>query len=293
MIIVHLAGGLGNQMFQYAFGRVNANRLGVELALDLSNQSLQIHNGFELDRVFTIQGKIARKTDMQAVLGWMRHERIRYRVKNSILRKFLLSDYNYKEEPHFHFAPQMLDIPDNSYVCGYWQSEKYFQTSADIIRADFTFSQPLSEKNARLAQQITQVNAVSLHVRRGDYVSNPVAHAIHGTATLDYYQAAIQYIVNSVANPYFFIFSDDMPWVKANLEITFPCQYIEHNQGIDSYNDMRLMSLCQYHIIANSSFSWWGAWLNPRKSKIVVAPKQWFAHQQNISDLLPHDWVVL
>jgi hypothetical protein len=144
-----------------------------------------------------------------------------------------------------------------------------------------------------MANKISQVNAVSLHVRRGDYLQNPVTFAIHGIATLDYYQAAMQTIADSVVQPYFFIFSDDMEWVKANLKITFPRHYIEHNQGMESYNDMRLMSLCQHHIIANSSFSWWGAWLNPSAEKTVIAPGKWFADNKNIEDLLPAEWIKL
>jgi hypothetical protein len=151
----------------------------------------------------------------------------------------------------------------------------------------------LSGKNADIAEQIGRVNAVSLHVRRGDYVKNPKTTATHGLCSLDYYHTAIRYIYETVEQPYFFIFSDDMAWVKEHLKIDAPCQYVDHNQGKESFNDMHLMSLCKHHIIANSSFSWWGAWLNSSPEKIVIAPNKWFANQNNIKDLLPNDWVTL
>jgi hypothetical protein len=117
--------------------------------------------------------------------------------------------------------------------------------------------------------------------------------ATHGLCPISYYQNAINYISAQVEQPYFFIFSDDMGWAKENLKMDLPCIYIDHNHGAESYNDMRLMSLCQHHIIANSSFSWWGAWLNASSNKIVIAPKKWFANNNNVKDLLPIDWITL
>jgi hypothetical protein len=149
------------------------------------------------------------------------------------------------------------------------------------------------EKNQLIAQEIGQSNAISLHVRRGDYVHNSNTLATHGLCSLDYYQTAINYITERVAQPNFFIFSDDITWVKDNLKVDFKCRFVDHNHGTESYNDMRLMSLCQHHIIANSSFSWWAAWLNPNHKKIVIAPRQWFVNDNNVSDLFPQNWVKL
>lgn len=278
-------------MFQYAFGRANAKRLGADLVLELSNKTLQIHNGFELDNIFDIQARIVTQTDMRSVLGWQHYCVIRNLIKGFGLGKISLS--HYVEEPHFHFAQQMLTIPDNTYVCGYWQSEKYFREIDTVIRTDFSFRQPLSNHNVDLAEEISLLNSVSLHVRRNDYAKNQKVNATHGLCSLDYYHAAIKYVAERVECPHFFVFSDDIAWVEDNLRIEFPCQYISHNQGADSYNDMRLMSLCQHHIIANSSFSWWGAWLNPNTDKIVIAPKRWFANETNTQDLIPQNWVTL
>ncbi len=292
MIISHIIGGLGNQMFQYATGRALSLKHKQPLLLDISGfADYGLHQGFELQRIFVCPINIANATDGRNVLGWRANPLIKRLLVRTRLAMF--RNRHFIVEPHFQYWAGIQDIPPSTYLIGYWQSEKYFQESADIIRADFAFKLPLSIKNAELVQQISQVNAVSLHVRRGDYVHNPVTLAIHGLCTLNYYQAAIQSIVESVPQPHFFIFSDDIAWVKANLKMDFPSHYITHNQGAESYNDMRLMSLCQHHIIANSSFSWWGAWLNPSPNKIVIAPKQWFADDKNISDLLPPNWVAL
>jgi Glycosyl transferase family 11 len=132
-----------------------------------------------------------------------------------------------------------------------------------------------------------------LHIRRGDYVQNPKASAVHGTSTLDYYSEAIQLMIGEVGMPHVFIFSDDIDWVKGNLIIPSPHTFVCQNIGADSYRDMQLMSLCKHNIIANSSFSWWGAWLNPNPEKIVIAPKQWFVNANNTVDLLPSTWITL
>lgn len=291
MIILHLAGGLGNQMFQYAFGRANAKKIGADLKLELTNPTLIIHNGFELERIFIIQASEATQADMQAVLGIYRHRLIRKVFKATGLSKIFKSPCI--EEPHFHFNAAFLNIPDNSYVSGYWQSEKYFLEIENEIHSDFVFKLPMSQQNADVAETISKTNSVSLHVRRNDFANNSRINATHGLCSLEYYQAAIRYVTEQVEQPHFFIFSDDIAWAKENLKIDFPHQCIDHNKGLESYNDMRLMSLCKHNIIANSSFSWWGAWLNNNPQKIVVAPKNWFSNKSNIEDLIPKSWVRL
>jgi len=291
LIILHLSGGLGNQMFQYAFGRANATRLGAELKYELTNPTLTIHNGFELERIFNIQASEATQADMKFVLGLQRYALIRKLIKASGLQKLFNSFI--VQEPHFHFSPQMLRLQDHSYVNGYWQSEKYFSEVENEIRADFSFKLPLSQMNADIAERIGNLNSVSLHVRRNDFANNAKINATHGLCPLDYYQSAIQYIAERIEKPFFLIFSDDPAWVKENLQIDSSCEYVDHNQGAESYNDMRLMSLCKHHIIANSSFSWWGAWLNSKADKIVVSPKSWFANGTSSQDLIPQRWVKL
>ena len=279
-------------MFQYAVGRTLSLQRGQPLLLDVSGfTNYALHQGFELQRVFACPVNVASTKDVQKLLGWQAHPLIKQRLMNP--RWTFLRNHHFIVEPHFHYWAGISEVAQTAYLAGYWQSERYFQSVDEIIRADFSFKSPLNAKNTEIVHQISQVNAVSLHVRRGDYVLNPITLATHGLCSLKYYQTAIQTISKSVDQPHFFIFSDDIAWVKAHLKIPFPCCYLEHNQGAESYNDMRLMSLCQHHIIANSSFSWWGAWLNPSVNKIVIAPKQWFADDKNISDLLPKMWITL
>ena len=290
MVITNLIGGLGNQMFQYTAARALSLKRNVSLRVDISGfANYGLHQGFELQRIFNCPAEIASEADVRGILGWQYPSSIRQLLSRpgmgAFRRKGLVV------EPYFHHWQEIKNVPSDCYLTGYWQSEKYFLEVATQMRRDFSFRLPLENQNAELAKQIDQVNAVSLHVRRGDYTNNPKTTKKHGLCSLDYYQAAIRYIAERVTPPHFFVFSDDIAWVKNNLKIDFPHQYVDFNHGAESYNDMRLMSMCKHHIIANSSFSWWGAWLNPRMDKIVVAPKHWFANQTDIQDLLPLGWV--
>lgn len=292
MIISNIIGGLGNQMFQYAAGKALAVERNQPLRLDISGfAGYGVHQGFELSRIFDCHAQIATESEVRAVLGWQYPVAIRRIIARPELAAFRRK--NLIVEPHFHYWSGIKDISHDCFLTGYWQSEKYFRKISSEVRSDFTFKQPLAGKNLKLAEQIVMRNAVSLHVRRGDYVTNLKANETHGTCTLDYYQAAIRNISERVRNPKFYVFSDDMVWVKENLRINFFCEYVDHNQGLDSYNDMRLMSMCKHHIIANSSFSWWGAWLNTNQEKIVIAPYKWFSGNKLTQDLLPAGWVIL
>lgn len=279
-------------MFQYAAARSLAVAKGQPLFLDVSDFSrYRLHNGFELSRIFNGRFDMADTRHLKHVLGWRSYQPVRRALKRTQMA--LLRNKQFVVEPHFLYWPGFFDVPDDCYLVGYWQSEKYFLDVASIIRADFTFKHPLDNHNAEVAKQISQVSAVSLHVRRGDYANNPNTNNIHGLCSQDYYLMAVKYVAERVENPHFFIFSDDIAWTRTALKLDFPCEYIDHNQGIESYNDMRLMSLCRHHIVANSSFSWWGAWLNPDADKIVIAPKRWFANQINVQDLFPPGWIIL
>lgn len=292
MILSHILGGLGNQMFQYAAGRSLSLTRDEPLRLDVSDfASYGLHQNFELARVFSGPVSLAVPGDVRTVLGWQSSRHIRRIVARPALR-FLRSP-QLVVEPHFYYWPDICNVQLPCYLVGYWQSERYFAAQTNTIRADFTFRQPLAGRNLELAQEIETINAVSLHIRRGDFVSNPKTMAIHGVCPLAYYESAVRYIAERVDAPHFFVFSDDMDWVRANLNMDHPCRYVNHNRGSESYNDMRLMSLCRHYIIANSSFSWWGAWLNPNPEKIVVAPKKWFTKESNLEDLFPQGWVIL
>jgi hypothetical protein len=292
MVITNICGGLGNQMFQYAIGRATALRLNMPLKVDVSSFSIRkIHQGFELTRVFSCAPEVVGVEDMRAVLGWQTSLVVRRLVLRRQMATFRRKEF--VVEPYFHFWKEILNVSGNCYLQGYWQSEKYFSEAATKIRKDFVFCKPLENQSLNLARQISKVNSVSLHVRRGDYANNPLTTSVHGLCSLDYYMAAIKYITERVQEPRFFIFSDDIEWVKNNLKLSWPCEYVDCNRKDQSYNDMRLMSMCKHNIIANSSFSWWGAWLNPNLYKIVIAPNKWFANEINTQDLIPLNWVRL
>ena len=291
MIISNIIGGLGNQMFQYAAARAHSLRLDKALKVDTRDFSkYKLHQGFELDKLFNVSTEIASGTDLKLILSWQK-ARIMRRIFRRPQLKFL-RHRNYVVEPQFGYWKGVNQLKDNTYLDGYWQSEQYFIEFSDKIRADFTFKLPFSKQNAEIAKYIAQVNAVSLHVRRGDYVSNK-KNAFISVCSLDYYRAAIEQTKSQVDKPVFFVFSDDIDWVKSNLVLDKTTVFVSHNDGSESFNDMRLMSLCKHHIIANSSFSWWGAWLNANPNKIVIAPKQWFASKLDDSDLVPANWLRL
>jgi Glycosyl transferase family 11 len=292
VLISNIIGGLGNQMFQYAVARAQSIRLNTRLCLDITGfEASSIHQGFELKRVFNLDSEIASEDDLRDVLGWQRHSLVRRVVSRSNFTR--LKRKNFILEPHFEYWNGIESIPQSCHLSGYWQSERYFLSSVNAIRNDFSFVLPLDNENRDLAARISQVNAVSLHVRRGDYISNPQNTGIYHACSAAYYEAAIKRISQDVTRPHFFVFSDDIEWVKKFLQIQGQIEYISNNKGENSYKDMHLMSLCRHHILANSSFSWWGAWLNARPTKIVVAPRKWFVKPVNTKDLLPHAWVQL
>ncbi|MDD5333374.1 MAG: alpha-1,2-fucosyltransferase [Rhodoferax sp.] len=292
LIISQIIGGLGNQMFQFAAGRALSIERGQALHLDISGfADYRLHQGFELARIFAGQFEIATGAEVRRALGWQFSPVVRRVIERpgmSWLRRPSLV-----VEPHFHYWTGLNSVPSNCYLKGYWQSQKYFGKHASVLRSDFTFKALNNRQNDNTIEEINRVNAVSVHVRRGDFLTNPTTQAKHGICSIEYYRDAIGYVLQRIERPYFFVFSDDMDWVKGNLKIDAPCQYVDRNHGAESYIDMYLMSLCKHNIIANSSFSWWGAWLNSNPEKIVLAPKNWFVHPIDTRDLIPENWSVL
>lgn len=289
MVISNLIGGLGNQMFQYAAGRALSLRLGVQLTLDTRDFSgYLLHQGFELRKLFGSNVEIASNDDLKEVLGYQKAKLVQRILKRPQLKRFRYRSYVI--EPSFNYWVGIKTLNGNVYLDGYWQSEQYFAEFADKIREDFTFKLPLTNQNADIAEKISQVNAVSLHVRRGDYISDK-KNAFIGVCSLNYYKAAVEKIKTQVDDPVFFVYSDDINWVKNNLVLDKTTVFVSHNRGNEGYNDMRLMSLCKHNIIANSSFSWWGAWLNADPNKTVIAPSQWFLGGKDDRDLVPAGWL--
>ncbi len=292
MVISNILGGIGNQMFQYAAGRSLALTTSQSLVFDLNDFSdYKLHHGFELNRVFNVNAESASANTVNEVLGWRANHLARRMLRRSQCAG--LRGNKFVVEPHFNYWPDFFNLAGDCYLHGYWQSERYFKQIESVIRRDFTFREALAERNLELASEVAQTQSVSLHVRRGDYVSDAKTGQVMDVCSLEYYRKAICYVAEHIVKPVFYVFSDDITWVKENLSVSYPCVYVEHNRQKESYRDMQLMSLCRHNVIANSSFSWWGAWLNAHSEKLVVAPKNWFRNGANDSDLIPGEWIRL
>lgn len=293
MIISHILGGLGNQMFQYAAGRAHSARTGSELLLDLSSfENYGLHNGYELNRVFGITARSSDQIDLERMLGWRKSHLVRKVMKFCCKGG---SSKNLIIEPHFHYWSGIDEVKSNSYLDGYWQSEKYFSNIKDAIKQDFIFGKNLDFINQKILNKIVSTTSVGLHVRRGDYISNKSAAKVLNLCDMEYYRKAIKYFFEKFSAPKFFIFSDDPRWVLENFEkILNNFEVIYHNTGANSYIDMQLMASCKHNIIANSSFSWWSAWLNNNPEKIIIAPEKWFINNRfNSMDLYCDGWIIL
>ena len=217
-----------------------------------------------------------------------------FKKKSFLLSKIenLLRPLKFVKEDSFSFNKNMLSVGSHTYLDGFWQTEKYFKNNQKIIRTDFTFTTNLDERNQNLAAKIILGESVSIHFRRGDYLSQLSASAIHQVCSLEFYKKAVELILQKVSNPHFFIFSDDIEWVKNNFIIASQHTFVDNNKDAMSFCDLKLMSLCKHNIIANSSFSWWGAWLNCNSSKIVISPKDWFRDKSyETTDLIPESWI--
>ena len=295
-IIIRIQGGTGNQLFQYAFARGVASKLGVTFLIDrtvMDNTKYdphKIHRKYSLDKFNT---KIEFAPDKGFVAVRKHYKLFDTFYKYLRMKRFFLPFYF--PERTFAFDEEVFERKDGTYFDGDWQTEKYFKHIEDEIRSEITEATPLSYKNQGILDGIKKANAVSLHVRRGDYTTDPLAIVYHGTCDMSYYKRAMEHIEKHVENPHYFIFSDDYNWSVENFAFlgeNYTC--VQGTEGKD-HEDMILMSNCKHHIISNSSFGWWAAWLNPNKEKIVVAPTVWFrnAPKANTTDIIPDRWVKL
>lgn len=292
MIITKLQGGLGNQMFQYALGRHLSIKNNAPLKLDLTALQEDIpgitKRTYGLSP-FSIQASFATEEEIVRLK--------KYRFKRGKMwfwyNRLIADRSRYVWEKQFNFEPWILSLKDPVYLDGYWNTEKYFKEIESVVRKEFALKKELGSASKKLLSEMSATESVSLHVRRSDYVSDPKTSAWHGVCSIEYYERAIKRIAEVVANPRFFVFSDDPAWAKENIVPKFPTIYMPANAEHPE-EDMYLMSRCKHHIIANSTFSWWGAWLNTNPSKIVIAPKKWFqTPKMDTRDLVPDTWITL
>lgn len=294
MIIISIFGGLGNQMFQYACGKAIAEKLGVDLKLDVSllANKTECENftirDYELG-VFEIKDEIISVNEVRKFIPdlWSctKAELLKYK-----LIRLLNRNHYYFEKRKYQFEPQINQLKDNSYIYGYFQTEKYFSNIKNELLQAFNLKDKLNLQNEKLKYQLQNENSVSIHIRRGDYHNSPF-----NLLELSYYQQAIKLITEQVNNPKFYIFTNDYNWAEEQFDsVNINKIIITHNRLENSFLDMILMSYCKHNICANSSFSWWGAWLNQHADKIVIAPKQWFKNQEHTLstyDMIPENWL--
>ena len=283
MIYVRIRGGLGNQLFQYSAARSLADRLNVNLGLD--TREYNAGSPFEMGlKHFNIRAEFNPK-------GLIKHKKNGF--SKYILDIALGNHKNVYKETNLGFNNLFHSLPNKTYLKGYWQSEKYFENNQKKIFKDLQIIALQSKKNIKISENISKTNSVSLHIRRGDYVTNYSYNMKHGTCSLDYYKRSVDYLSKSLNKNFtIFAFSDDPEWVFKNLKLPMDIQFIEHNSSKKNYEDLRLMSQCNHNIIANSSFSWWGAWLNKSPKRTIISPKEWFADKniKNI-DIIPNNWI--
>lgn len=304
MITVSLFGGLGNQMFQYATGKALAERHGVELAFDLSGFRAYPERSFLLDRLQVPEAENEKSTPTGSKRATSHFFRARWRarVDRLIARAglpALRSSSNAYREPHFHFDPAFETLGPQTELFGYFQSERYFSSIAEKVRSSFEPLEPLGVAVRAAADNIAaSALPVSIHVRRGDYVQAATA-GVHGVLGEDYYRRALAHIEDRAGRSLdLFVFSDDLD-AAANLLHFVPPARITYIKGDPDrpWEDMALIARCRHHVIANSSFSWWGAWLNRSPDKIVIAPQAWFTKKglltRDTRDLHPSGWIRL
>ena len=291
MIITHIIGGLGNQLFQYAIARKISYERNIPLKLDITGFNDYKLWQFRLS-FFNIKAEFASKDEICRFKTYSDNKIIKkvYQKLENIISN---SRKDYIKEQFFPYDPRIEKITDNVYLEGYWQTEKYFKKIASIIRSEITLKEEMRGKNRELKEKIlNDEHSVSLHIRRGDYVTNNLTNKIHGCCSLKYYYKAIKKINDLLISPNYYVFSDDIPWTRENLKINNPIIYIENEAPEKDCEELILMSLCRHHIIANSSFSWWGAWLGTNADKITITPSRWVNDpSRDMSDIIPDEWI--
>lgn len=286
-VSVRIAGGLGNQMFQYAAARALALRLGVPLTLDVSFYDQRRHRAYGLD-AFPLAPH--RERGRPGGGRWSR-------LVASLGRRLQDHGVRLYREPHVHVDEAFFTLQAPVHLEGHFQSARYFESAADAVRAELAPPQPDDALSQHVARAMAEGPSASLHVRRGDYVSNPKNRAVFGVCDEAYFQAALAHLPEDCT---VFVFSDDMVWSRAHLPRLRRLEFVDDGYPREALADLWLMSRARHHVIANSSLSWWGAWLADRGAgrgdadRITIAPKRWFVHPAyDDRDIVPPGWLRL
>jgi hypothetical protein len=286
MIITRFYGGLGNQMFQYAISLAILKKYKTNFYLDLSYYSkkkIDVHpRQFLLHHFFSVKNQkyILKKSLMLSFLTYF----------NCFKKRFLI-----KEKKGFIFDQSLLEKKPPFILDGYWQSYIYFENIKSDLQKLYLNPKGLNKANKEMLKKINHTRSVCVHIRRGDYISNPRANSFHGVLTQNYYKKALKVLGKLVPKAHYFIFSDDVEWVRLNPPPpAIPYTIVDINDESKPYFDLWLMGHCKYFIIANSSLSWWAAYLAKFKNKIVIAPTYWLRHlKSEDTDLIPPEWILI
>lgn len=287
MIIVKLRGGLGNQLFQYALGRKLAVQKGTVLKLEISDLK-KGNREFQLSK-FNTHFRIATKTDLILIVLK------KYKYLGLLLAQFFYKKKYYSKNPILKensllYNENIIECLDDTYLVGYWQSEKYFKDIEQLLREEITLRSPLEGRVKEMMLEIEKKESVCIHVRAGDYIANSEVRKNIGVLPNEYYCAAVDEILKKVKNPHFFIFSDDINSAKKKMNLINEHTFVDVSDQRD-YVDLYLMSRCKHFITANSSFSWWAAWLSPVKEKKVYVPEPWCKNLKYYPiDIYPESW---
>jgi hypothetical protein len=293
VIIVKIFGGLGNQMFQYAAGKSLAFKNNSELKLDINHYKIKTlphglpYRTYDLS-IFNIEENIA--TDKE--IARFKNESADFIKRNIRKAENIISPHKIIYEPYFDYYSELNRMKGNLYIDGYWQSEKYFKDIENIIRKEFIIQTTMTKEGVEMLDKIQNSNSVCLNIRRQEFASNPHLNLFTG---VEYIYKAVDYFKIRINNPHYFIFSDELDWVRENVKLSQPNTIVEDSLYGDKFRDcLYLMSSCKHAIIPNSTFGWWAGWLNPNAEKIVVAPQRWFSDdKRNTKDLIPEKWIRL
>lgn len=286
-----MSGGLGNQMFEYSFLLAMREATGEECLMDVTKlATYKRHNGFELDRVFDISARCASKNEIKIVSRYISNYKLSRLARKLLPRK----KTEVVESPDGRYIENVFSkVTGDMYYEGIWQNHLYFDNIRPLLLKEFVFKKTLEGKNVKAQEFIKEKTTVSIHVRRGDYLNHRYYKGLCG---LDYYSQAISYIKKKYGDEVrFVIFSNDIEWCYGNIQPLLDGHetlFVDWNKGAESYNDMRLMSLCNVNIIANSSFSWWAAYLNMSEDKEVIAPRDWINRHWEFTIQLP-EWTLM
>jgi hypothetical protein len=292
-VCMNIRCGLGNQLFMAALGLRLAHERKAMLIFDASEYLTDHQRIYQLNEFSIIATTLSAPDKETLRLSPFHSLNPQYRRVRKIAS---MRKRHHVKEKLRQFDEDILKIDLPAYLEGYWQTERYFSDVEGLIRQQFRLRKPIAERRRELLASIGRAGAssVSLHVRRGDYVDLAQSGGVYRLCSLEWYERAMEMIANIVPAPQFFVFSDDPGWARANLPTKWPCVFVDRDEDGKDFEDLHVMANCRHHVIANSTFSWWGAWLNASRDKTVIAPSDWYATpEMDTSDLIPSGWIRL